>query len=33
MLTMDTESAKVEGVKTTPCAAPGPGKKGAPKKN
>jgi tetratricopeptide (TPR) repeat protein len=32
MLTMDTESTKIEGLKTSPCAAPGPAKKGAPKK-
>jgi hypothetical protein len=33
MLTMDTEKAKIEGLKTTPCAAPAPARRGgAPKK-
>jgi len=33
MLTMDTEKAKIEGLKTTPCAAAPARRGGAPKKN
>jgi len=32
MLTMDTEKAKIEGLKTSPCAGPAPARKGAPSK-
>jgi hypothetical protein len=32
MLTMDTEKAKIEGLKTSPCAGPAPARKGAPTK-